>query len=103
MKYLLRYRYGILVLVILGFVAARFGLRGLGANPMEANFNRIEYGMTLDEVKDLLGEPAPRSTDDEKIWTSDWGFVFLTFKDGKVVTKEYVDTTVPRPRLHRRI
>jgi hypothetical protein len=54
------------------------------------NFDRIEKGMTIEEVKAILGEP--RDGDDKGfIWRrADGTHVFVMLKDGKVDDKEFL-------------
>jgi hypothetical protein len=54
------------------------------------NFDRIEKGMTMEEVKAILGEP--RDGDDKGfIWRrADGTHVFVMLKDGKVDDKEFL-------------
>jgi hypothetical protein len=68
-----------------------------GAKINQENFDKIKTGMTLPEVKAILGEPANSSSIDVAVFsgaTAMWkgeGFTInIQFVNGKVIAKEFL-------------
>lgn len=70
-------------------------LIGCGGKPTQANYDKVQNGMTVSQVEGLLGPGAKQAggmlgglTGDVYQWkTPDSKTISVTFKDGKVVTK----------------
>jgi hypothetical protein len=68
----------------------------------QENFDKIKNGMTFEEVKKILGEPADSASVDIGIFsggTSTWkgkdGTVSIQFVNGKVKAKQFLQATKP--------
>jgi hypothetical protein len=87
-----RYRVHILAALLLGFAILYCGL---GAplsqiNPMEGQYNAIHYGMTVEEVEDMLGKPSFSDLDNQKIWGGRRGVIVVYFEGRCVSGKEFM-------------
>ena len=71
---------------------------GCASRITEANYDRIEPGMTVDEVEDILGMGEIEASGDDAgpglnlsakamVWRSDSKSIRVVFEDEKVVTK----------------
>ncbi len=74
---------------------------GCGSKVTEANAEKIEEGMTVEEVIDILGEPTSQTGAEIKVgdadlgggvytWRDDDARIDVTFAQGKVTTVSYV-------------
>lgn len=89
--------------VLLGLVALLgLGLLvGCGSKVSKDNFDKIQTGMTVDEVQGILGEGQKASagvsvagvdvTGDVYEWKDEGTAIRVVFKDGKVVEKLFVE------------
>jgi hypothetical protein len=78
-----------------------------GAKINQENFDKIKTGMTLAEVKAILGEPADSSSIDvavisggTAIWKGQGITINIQFMNGKVIAKELLKPgkEAPKPR-----
>lgn len=76
----------------------------MGTNNLQARFNRIENGMTINEVENLVGAasfpPSPRGNDglSSAMWCIPDQCAFRVWfdKDGKVINKELCEGNLNR-------
>jgi len=68
-----------------------------GAKITQENFDKIKTGMTMAEVKAILGEPADSSSTDVAVisggtamWKGDGITINIQFMNGKVIAKEFL-------------
>jgi len=68
-----------------------------GAKITQENFDKIKTGMTMAEVKAILGEPADSSSIDVAVisggtamWKGDGITINIQFMNGKVIAKEFL-------------
>ena len=95
---------------LLGLVALLgLGLwAGCGSKVSKENFDKIQTGMTVEEVQDILGEGQNASagvsvaglsvTGDVYEWSHEGTAIRVVFKDGKVVEKLFVDAPLKSRR-----
>ena len=78
-----------------------------GAKINHENFDKIKTGMTLAEVKAILGEPADSSSIDVAVisgatamWKGEGITINIQFMNGKVIAKELLKPgqEAPKPR-----
>jgi hypothetical protein len=78
-----------------------------GARINQENFDKIKTGMTLAEVKAILGEPADSSSIDlagvsgaTAMWKGDGITINIQFMNGKVIAKEFLKPgkKAPKPK-----
>jgi uncharacterized protein YcfL len=86
-----KFKLGILVVVVL----VAFILVGCGSRINQDNFEKVQTGMTMAQVKLILGEPTESSSVDVAVFSgtvSKWQAGDLTitiqFVNGKVVAKQ---------------
>src|SRR5262245_2528663 len=97
-----RYRYHILIAVIVSLVFGRVGFDAfLQTSWMERCYSKIEYGMTAREVEGVLGKPNLQDDHEYKRWSGEGGVVLVDFKDGRVSKKDFWPSKQPwrPPRL----
>ncbi|MDO9531312.1 MAG: outer membrane protein assembly factor BamE [Deltaproteobacteria bacterium] len=77
-----------------------------GAKINQENFDKIKPGMTLAEVKAILGEPADSSSIDMAVisgatamWKGEGVTINIQFMNGKVVAKEFLKPGKEAPKL----
>jgi hypothetical protein len=68
-----------------------------GAKITQENFDKIKTGMTMAEVKAILGEPADSSSIDVAVisggaamWKGNGITINIQFMNGKVIAKEFL-------------
>src|SRR5579862_3660487 len=91
-SWFVRYHYQILIVVIATLVITRCSLDFIWSdtNPMQARFDAIAYGMTSQDVSNILGEPNPHppgETDNFEMWAGNWGLIVVTFDNRRVSKK----------------
>jgi len=76
-----------------------------GANINQENFDKIKTGMTLAEVKAILGEPADSSSIDVAVisgasamWKGEGSTINIQFMNGKVIAKEFLKPGKEAPK-----
>jgi len=78
-----------------------------GAKINQENFDKIKTGMTLAEVKAILGEPADSSSIDLAVvsgatamWKGEGTTINIQFMNGKVIAKEFLKPgkEAPKPK-----
>ena len=78
-----------------------------GTKINQENFDKIKTGMTLAEVKAILGEPTDSSSIDVAVisggsamWKGEGITINIQFMNGKVITKEFLKPgkEAPKPR-----
>lgn len=81
-------------LLLVVFLAATLAACGSGIN--QANFDKIEEGMSLDQVKAILGAPADTSSirvggisGSSVKWSDKNGVITVQFINGKVQAKTF--------------
>jgi hypothetical protein len=81
-----------LIAVIAALVFTRCSLDFIGSNmnPMEARFNRVHYGMTVEEVEGSLGKPSFSDLDGQKIWSGQSGVIVVDFESGRVTETKFM-------------
>lgn len=92
-----RYRVPILAALILGY-ALVYCCRGSflpSVNPMEAQYNAIHNGMTVEEVEDILGKSTDPDLDGQRIWTGRGGVIIVQFDGRRVREKEFIPIEQP--------
>ena len=89
--YFAKFKLGIVVVVVL----AAFTLAGCGSRINQDNFEKVQTGMTMAQVKLILGEPTESSSVDVAVFSgtvSKWQAGDLTitiqFVNSKVVAKQ---------------
>lgn len=99
-----RHRLGIMTAVVamvflLGFMACS------GAKINQENFDKIKTGMTLAEVKAILGEPADSSSigaagisGGTAMWKAEGVTIDIQFMNGKVIAKEFLKPGKEAPK-----
>ena len=86
-----RYRYHILIAVIVSLVFVRFGFDALlQTSWMERRYSEVEYGLTARQVEGILGNPNLHDDDELKMWSGEGGVISLHFKDGLVSEKKFL-------------
>jgi hypothetical protein len=77
-----------------------------GAKINQENFDKIKTGMTMAEVKAILGEPADSSSIDVAVisgatgmWKGEGITIDIQFMNGKVIAKEFLkpEKEAPKP------
>lgn len=88
-----------LLLVLVGAIVASIAFSGSGGSGQVysmSQFNRVQNGMTLDQVVDIMGDGGTKSVDQEvagytgQIYTwqnPDGSNMIVQFQNGEVVTK----------------
>jgi hypothetical protein len=81
-------------LFVLALLAA--ALVACGSNISQANFEKVKVGMTMDEVKSVLGSPTNTSTMEmggisgtTAIWSDNKNTISVQFMNGKVKFKQF--------------
>ena len=76
-----------------------------GAKINQENFDKIKTGMTMAEVKAILGEPADASSVDvagisgaTAMWKGDGITINIQFMNGKVIAKEFLKPGEEAPK-----
>ena len=76
-----------------------------GARINQENFDKIKTGMTLAEVKAILGEPADSSSIDLAVvsgatamWKGEGITINIQFMNGKVIAKEFLKPGKEAPK-----
>jgi hypothetical protein len=76
-----------------------------GAKINQENFDKIKTGMTLAEVKAILGEPADSSSIDVAVisgaaamWKGEGITISIQFMNGKVIAKELLKPGKEAPK-----
>jgi len=76
-----------------------------GAKINQENFDKIRTGMTLAEVKAILGEPADSSSIDVAVisgatamWKGEGITINIQFLKGKVIAKEFLKPGKEAPK-----
>ena len=76
-----------------------------GAKITQENFDKIKTGMTLAEVKAILGEPADSSSIDVAVfagatamWKGEGVTINIQFVNGKVIAKEFLKPGKEAPK-----
>jgi ATP-dependent DNA ligase len=71
-------------------------LVGCGSKVTQDNFDKIQAGMTREEVKSILGEPTESSgvgvgaiSGDAWVWKKDGTVITIQFVGGKVLAKQF--------------
>ena len=89
--------------VAMGFVFCLMACSGAKVN--QENFDKIKTGMTMAEVKAVLGEPADASSFDvagisgaTAMWKGDGITINIQFMNGKVIAKEFLKPGEEEPR-----
>jgi hypothetical protein len=84
-SWLRRYRVPIVAVVLVGVALLYCHLSDtFTLNPMEGSYNRLHYGMTVEEVEDVLGKPSFSDLEDEKIWGGWDGVIVVRFNNRHV-------------------
>ncbi len=83
-------RIGLTALLVSGLLA------GCGSKVTQENFDKIQAGMSREEVKSILGEPTESSgigvgaiSGDAWIWKADGTVITIQFLGGKVLAKQF--------------
>ena len=79
-----------------------------GAKINQENFDKIKTGMTLAEVKAILGEPTDSSSIDVAVissgtamWKGEGIAISIQFMNGKVIAKEFLKPRKEAPKPGR--
>jgi hypothetical protein len=71
-------------------------LPGCGSKVTQENFDKIQTGMSRDDVKAILGDPTESSgisvgaiSGDTWVWTKDGATIAVQFIGGKVFAKQF--------------
>jgi hypothetical protein len=99
-RHRLRFKTAAVAMVfILGLMACA------GAKINQENFDKIKTGMTLAEVKAILGEPADSSSIDLAVisgatamWKGEGITINIQFMNGKVMAKEFLKPGKEAPK-----
>ena len=89
--------------VAMGFALGLLGCSGAKIN--QENFDKIKTGMTLAEVKAILGEPTDSSSIDVAVisgatamWKGEGITINIQFMNGKVIAKEFLKPGKEAPK-----
>ena len=99
MRFFLRHRYRILLVIITSLLLIRVGLYyavpPLRGHPMQAKFGLISVGMSEKEAEAVFGRPASYHSGDKREWWGKDGTITLEVRDRVVTKKQF--TAVHRP------
>ena|SRR5258707_885203 len=92
MRRVYRYRFYILVTLAVTLLLLRSGLMSplfQSSTWLEESYREIKPGMQPDEVEAILGRPDAADQSTSKAWIRGSGAVIVTFKDDRVISKQY--------------
>ena len=91
-KYALRFLWGVVFIALISLVIV-----ACGSKVNQANFNKIQTGMTQNEVNEILGSPTESSSFGIGVfsgtaskWASKEGTITIQFLNEKVVAKQFI-------------